>query len=53
MNVRLHGPCPKVRRAERRAAPSRPASPWGTGPRTRGTRGSIHLPIFQLVEQVQ
>jgi hypothetical protein len=48
-------------RAERRAAPSRPASPWGTVSRTRETRGSMtggiivlmYLPIFQLVEQVQ
>ena len=48
-------------RAERRAAPSRPASPRGTDSRTREARGSMtggiivlmYLPIFQLVEQVQ
>ena len=48
-------------RAERRAAPSRPASPRGTASRTREARGAMsggiivlmYLPIFQLVEQVQ
>jgi hypothetical protein len=48
-------------RVERRAAPSRPASPRGTDSRTREARGTMtggiivlmYLPIFQLVEQVQ
>ncbi len=40
-------------RAERRAAPSRPGSPRGTVSHPRETRGSIDLPIFHLVEQVQ
>lgn len=51
----------RSRRAERRAVPSRPASPRGTDSRTREARGAMtggiivlmYLPIFQLVEQVQ
>ncbi|QPF76041.1 hypothetical protein G8A07_26040 [Roseateles sp. DAIF2] len=53
--------CRRSRQPERRAAPSRAASPRGIVPRTRGARGSMsggtivlmYLPIFQLVEQVQ
>ena len=53
MSFHIPGSCGGAQRAERRAVPSRPVSPRGTGSRTRETRGAILLPIFQLVEQVQ
>ncbi len=40
MSFHIPGSCGDAQRAERRAAPSRPGSPRGTGSRTREPRGT-------------